>query len=224
MILPAAFFVDGLLSVPLFLGALILTLTKRWNGFRAAQLLTLCLAAPIFSFGLALATSGRGDISNPLELVLGGMEALPSVIIFVVMLTYNVLGLGTRFAKGNGRILPQAGRILLVLGLGFLVTSLATYRVNMIDITTLQPANRFIELFEGLVFMSVLLLGLPYLVWIIWKRPERLAGKQDEFDAIPAKFQASAFQAGSWWLVGGILLGVTLCWLTCLMAVVSFYV
>ncbi len=215
---------DILLSFPLLAAAAVLALTHRWDGFRAAQLLALCLAAPIFALGLILALGGRGDLSNPLELTLSSVGALPSMVVFVVMLTYNVLGVGTKFTRTDGRFIPRHGRILILLGLGLLVASLATYRVNLLEVATRQPANDFVNSFGNIFAISVVGLGLPYLLWIIWKRPERLAGKREEFEALPARFHfPDRFRARAW-VIGGVAAAMLLCLLACVGMWVSFYV
>jgi hypothetical protein len=222
-LLPAAMLLDIALSFPLLAAAGVLALTHRWDGYHTARLLALCLAAPIFALGLILALSGRGDLSNPLELTLSSVGTLPSMVVFVVMLTYNVLGVGTKFTRTEGRFIPRHGRILILLGLALLVASLATYRVNLLEVATLQPANDFVNSFGNIFAISVVGLGLPYLLWIIWKRPERLAGSREEFEAVPARFHFPDRFSRQAWVIGGVVAGMLLCSLACVGALVSFY-
>ncbi len=223
ILLPAALLLDTLLSFPLILAALVLAFTRRWDGYRAAQLLALCLAAPIFALGLMLGLSGQGDISNTIELTLTNVGVLPSMIVFVAMLTYTVLGLGTKFARTDGRRMPRRGRVLLVLGVGLLVASLATYRINLLEVATHLPAGHFVDVFGDSFAVGVVALGLPYLLWIIWKRPERLAGKREEFESVPARLRFPPRLTPRTWLLSGILGGSLLCIFACLLATASFY-
>ncbi len=211
ILLPAAIYSDMVLSYPLILVALILALSRRWNALRSTKLLALSLTTPVFSLGMILAMTGKGDISNALEFTLSSLGLLPAVIVFVVMLTYNVLGLGAKFARGDGKLLPRGARVLLMLGLAMLVTSLATYQVNLLEMESGLPWNNFVDNFSNLFMLSVIFLGLPYLAWIVWKRPERLVGKMEAFEAVQPRFNGLAKMNKKVWIVAAVVLAASLC-------------
>jgi hypothetical protein len=223
ILLPAAMLIDTAFSWPLIIAGLALAFTKRWNGYNCAKLLTLCLVSPVFSLGMILALGGRGDISNPIEMTINSLGVFPSVAVFVVMLTYSMLGLGAKFARTDGKLIPRQGRILLVLGLAILVASLATYRVNLLETASLRPWNDFIEIFGNIFVVSVIFLGVPYLAWITWKRPQRLAGERVEYEAILPRTPFLNRLSPRLWLALGLLAALGLCFLGYLVAFITVW-
>ncbi len=181
-------FVDAVLSIPLLIVLLITVLSRRWDGYRAAKLLVLSLTVLVFSVGLTFSMGGI-DLSNPLEITMQSVSVLPAVLVFVAMLVYNVLGLGTRFAHRDSRSLPRQGRVLLVFGLALLVTSLFVFMTNLRD----EAGHSILKWeadFSNFFALGLMLLGLPYLIWIAWKRGERLVGGRAEFEAVAPRFAA----------------------------------
>jgi len=198
----------AILSLPLLLALAILVLRRHWDGYQAARLLALSLLLMIFALGLALALEGV-DISNPLEWTIRRVSFLPSVLVFVTMLVYNVFGVGARFACGDSHLLPRQTRILLVFGLALLVTGLAIFVTNLRDGSG-RPVGQWEDGFNNVFVLGLMLLGFPYLFWVVWKHGERLAGTRADFAAVEPRLASLALPVARkpQWTKAVFILGV----------------
>jgi hypothetical protein len=172
-------FIDVLLSLPLLLVIPVFWLLGRWDTRMAARILALGLATPVFSLGMAMAIKGE-DITDLTGLLLQGVNIFPPTLLFVALNTYGALTFGSRFATEDGKIMPRTGRLYLYLGLVFLLTAFTLFFVNVQDVATGQPNSTMHDIINGAFGISAVVLGLPYLLWIAARRPERLIG--DGFD------------------------------------------
>lgn len=181
-LLASGVFLDAVLAVPLLAALIMVIVARRWDGYRAAKFLAISLAFLVFSVGLALAMGGI-DLSNPLELTVQGIGVLPSVLVFVVMLVYDIFDLGAKFVRRESRWISREGRILLMFGLALLATGLMIFMVNLRD----EEGNLLIHWdtdFGNFFALGLLVLGFPYLLWTIWKRGDRLVGARAEFESV----------------------------------------
>jgi hypothetical protein len=135
-------------------------------------LLTLSLASPVVVLGLSMAFSGQ-DFAG---LLLNMTGIFPPTLLFVGLTTYNLFGMGVTFTRMDGRILPRKARILLYFGTLLLVVACMLFTSN-----ERVSATNELSLFA----LSALILGLPYLVWMVWKRREMLVGPGVEIDLPP---------------------------------------
>lgn len=179
-----ALMTDAVLATPLILLMLGLMIARRWNTKNAVMLLTLSFAIPLFSAGFVMAFSGK-ELFNALEMTAESADSFAPTLIFVVLMAYNVLSLGSAFANKDGESAPRSGRALLGLGAAILVISGTIFSVNIRDaIGDLDQSFR--TAVDAFFTVGVCLLGIPYLIWIAWKRRETLSGDDEKLrDIIP---------------------------------------
>jgi hypothetical protein len=162
----AFWLLDIVLSVLLILGALVVWVFRRWSDSSAPVFLTLSFATPVVILGLSMAFVGQGFTENLLKAI----GLFPPTLLFVGLTTYNLFGMGVSFTRVDGRILPRRARILLYFGILLLVVACMLFNSN----NRLQDTSRlsldFQLLINNLFALSALILGVPYLVWMIWKR------------------------------------------------------
>lgn len=216
--LGAAIFFDALLSIPLLIALLITFLARRWDGYRAAKLLAFSLATPVFLLGFMLGVSGGPDILNPFEFTVKNVGLLPSVAVFVILLIHSVLGLGEKFSRVDGKVLPRHGRILLVFGLALLVVSLAVFVFNLSEAGTGYMLGDWEGQFTRVFLLGLIVLGLPYLLWITWRRSQRLAGSREDYEAIMPRFTALSFTSNRKWILMAVLTAMMTIIFACLIA------
>ena len=216
--LAAGLAIDATLSILPLLVFLVLLLLRRWDGYRAAKLMALSLVMSIFSIGLTYGMIGM-DISNPMEITFQSINFLPSVLVFAVMLVYNVFGVGAKFARVDGRLFSRHGRILLVFGLALIVTSLVIFLTNIHD-SSGNSLNIWKDVFQGFLTVGLTLLGLPYLAWIAWRHGERLVGNRSEFESITPHFAALGATSRRAWAMVAVLIACSIIYLTCLLSFV----
>lgn len=170
------FLIDSFLSIPLLLSIPVLWVLRRWDTAMAARVLALAIATPVFSLGVAMALKGQ-DISDLTGLVLEGVNLFPPTLVFVALNAYGALTYGSTFANSDGRIMPRTGRLFVYLGLVFLLIAFTLFFANVDNATTGQPETGINAIIDGAFGISAMLLGVPYLLWIFWRRPERLIGQ-----------------------------------------------
>jgi len=161
-----------------------LMIARRWNTKNAAMLLTLSFALPLFSAGFVMAFSGK-ELFNALEMTAESADSFAPTLIFVVLMAYNVLSLGSAFANKDGEIAPRSGRVLLGLGAAILVISGTIFSVNIRD-TAGELDQSFRTAVDAFFTLGVCFLGIPYLIWTAWKRRETLSGDDEKLkDVVP---------------------------------------
>lgn len=174
---------------------------KRLSTRAAAILFTLDLAAPVFALSLVL-TLFNSEL-DMFEALIGLLAALLPLLIFVFLISHSLLSVGAEFANGDGKIIPRSGRISLVFGASLLVIAFTIFFVNLRYIGTGEYSSNIQELTDSLFSLGAFIFGLPYLAWLIWKKPDELAGAEADF---PALETSSKPHRGLAW--GGALLGL----------------
>jgi hypothetical protein len=161
--------------------ALGLMLAGRWTARAAAVLLSASLAWSIVAAGIVVALGGK-DFA---EFAISAAGAVPPAVLFAALMSYDVLNFGVRFTGVDGRIMPRGGRVLMYFGSSILVTSFALFFLNTREVAT----GRIDDLLETLVNIpfafGVLALGPLYMIWVVWRRRERLLGEL--FSPLPVK-------------------------------------
>jgi len=168
---------DVAFSVLLIPAALVFWIARRWSISTRAIFLTLSLAAPVVNLGLTLAFAGK-DFT---ELLLKMTGLFPPTLLFVGLTTYNLFGLGVAFTGVDGRILPKRARVLLYFGTLILVVACMLFMSNQRIVETNQLSLDFQSLVNNLFAISALFLGVPYAVWMVWKRRDFLIGAEQDF-------------------------------------------
>jgi len=169
-------FIELLFSLLMILGGLGIWLARRWSGSTSAILLTLSLASPVVMLGVSLAFVGKDFTQLLLEMT----GFFPPTLLFVGLTTYNLLGMGVAFTGVDGRILPKRARVLLYFGTLILVVASMLFLSNVRDAATSQP-QEIQGLINNLFALSALVLGIPYLIWMVWKRREMLIGMEMDY-------------------------------------------
>lgn len=171
-------FCGFLFSVPIAVASLLLLLSKRWSPEASATLLALVPATLILSFGIMLSLGGQ-DFT---ELALSSTGIIPPLTLFAVLMAYDVLNFGLRFANTDGRIMPRTGRTLIYLGGATLVIGYAMFFLNMKGPSGGDSSEELQVFVNGVFMLGVMFLGPPYLLWIVWKRRDRLVAKPQRRD------------------------------------------
>lgn len=168
---------NGFLVLPLILVMTGLALFKLLTMQRVAVLLTLTLALPVFTSGVAMALDGV-DIGDVMGTSIQSSGVLPPTLIFVALMAYNILSVGANFSDKDGKYLPRSGRILLGFGVALLVTSFTVFFANVRDPVT-GNVNEELQIATDAFFaVGLFFLGLPYFIWQMWKRRDTLSGDE----------------------------------------------
>jgi len=145
--------------------ALVLLLLRRYSATAAYVLLSLSIILSVMSVGLALAQGGSDFASFILE-----QTGLVSPLIsFVALTTWDMASSGARFANGDGKNLPRAGRLVLYAG-ALTLAATATLFYTAAGNPVLQ------EMADNVLLVGLALLGIPYILFVVWRRRERLIG------------------------------------------------
>jgi MFS superfamily sulfate permease-like transporter len=131
--------------------------------------------------GLSLAFEGH-DFT---ELLLKMTGFFPPTLLFVGLTTYNLFGMGVAFTGVDGRILPKRARVFLYFGTLLLVVACMLFLSNERIAETNQLSQDVQTLLNNLFALSALVLGIPYVVWMVWKRREMLIGPEKDFSSPP---------------------------------------
>ncbi len=174
-------FVDLILSVPLVLGASFVWLMHRWNTAAAATFLSLSFASPVAFLGVSMAFNG----SDVVELLLALTGIFPPLLLFVSLTTYNLMGTGVTFTGVDGRVMPRGARILLYFGTVILVVTFMLLISRERVVETKELALDVQGLINDLFALSGLFLGIPYVIWLVWKRREKVIGDEKAFTSPP---------------------------------------
>ncbi len=96
-------------SLAVAMAAVVLLVLRRYSATAAYVLLSLSVVLSVVSVGLALAERGN-DFS---EFILEWTGLASPLVSFVVLTVWDMAASGARFANGDGKNLPRAGRMLL---------------------------------------------------------------------------------------------------------------
>jgi hypothetical protein len=80
----------------------------------------------------------------------------------------------------------------------------------------------FQEAVDAFFGISVFFLGLPYLGWVLWRRRERLVGREADFEGVEPTFAFLGRASGRVWLVITLVVIVLCTCLTCLASLIVF--
>ncbi|HEU4753059.1 MAG TPA: hypothetical protein VFU47_08115 [Armatimonadota bacterium] len=156
-----------LASALLLLASAAFWIGRRWSMRSALLVLALAIAFVPISLALTLALRREQALQ----------AGTAPVLLFAVMLVYNCLTFGPRFANGESAAMTRSGRVLTYFGLVLLVLAYAQLRLNTSLVTTGAPDTEPQGIVNALFFVGAVIVGLPYLGWIAVRRPERLIGE-----------------------------------------------
>ena len=206
---------DFLFSILFIVGALVLWFARRWSRATSAVLLTLSLASPVVVLGLSMAFAGQ-DFT---ELLLKMTGIFPPVLLFVGLTTYNLFGMGVAFTGVDGRILPRRARVLLYFGTLILVVATMLFLSNERIVETNQLFVEVQPLINGLLALSALAFGIPYVIWMVRKRREAMIGPENDFSGSPRWVGLERISRQGWFALSLILA----CSCSCLLAGILFW-
>jgi len=140
-------------------------------------------AATIGVAGLVLATlvplafsvavrSGQGLD----EAALGAAGVVPPGVVFAVLLAYNVLTFVPRVTDTDGRRVGRPGRVLLYFGYVLIVVAASGFQLAVVGRS--DEGFRFKDFVDDCYGIGLLVLGIPYLLWLLVRRRDRLIGPQ----------------------------------------------
>ena len=161
-------------SVLFLLVALVLWILRRWSPRVAAIFLALSVATPVIMVCLSGAFAGRSFTENVLKMT----GFFPPILLFVLMTTYNLLGMGVTFTGVDGRVMPKRARILLYFGTLILVVACMLFISNEHIAGTDTLATDYQDLINSFISISAFIFIIPYGIWMIVKRRELLIGPE----------------------------------------------
>ncbi len=205
---------DVIFSVLLILGAGIVWIARRWSPHTGSVFLILSFATPVVVLGLSMAFAGN-DFT---QILLARTGIFPPTLLFVGLTTYNLFGMGTSFTSVDGRILPKQARILLYFGMLLLVVACMLFRSNDHIVGTGLLSLDIQSWINNLFALSALFIGLPYVVWMVWKRRDLLIGPEIDFSA-PPRWGWLTRISGQVWVALAVLLA---CACSCALAAILY--
>ncbi|MGZ6346561.1 MAG: hypothetical protein ACXWNC_03180 [Anaerolineales bacterium] len=205
---------DVIFSILLILGAGIVWIAHRWSPHTGSVFLILCFATPVVVLGLSMAFAGN-DFT---QILLSMTGIFPPTLLFVGLTTYNLFGMGTSFTSVDGRILPKRARIMLYFGTLLLVVACMLFRSNDHIVGTNQLSLDIQSWINNLFALSALFIGLPYVVWMVWKRRELLIGPESDFFA-PPRWGWLTRISGQVWVALAVLIA---CACSCALAAILY--
>jgi len=119
------------------------------------------------------------------ELLLKLTGLFPPMLLYIGLTTYNLFGMGLDFTGVDGRILPKRARVLLYFGTLLLVVACMLFLTNERFADTNLVSKDFQELTNSLFASSAFFLGIPYVIWVLWKRRELLIGLEKDYLSPP---------------------------------------
>jgi hypothetical protein len=197
-------------SILFILGALALWFARRWSVPTSAVFLTLSLASPVVVLGLSMAFAGQ-DFA---ELLLKMTGIFPPLLLFVGLTTYNLFGMGVAFTGVDGRVLPRRARVLLYFGTLILVVATMLFLSNQRNAETSQLSTDMQTMINGLLALSALVFGIPYVIWMVWKRREALIGPEKDSLDTPRWAWLERVSGKGWFALSLILACFCSCLLT----------
>jgi hypothetical protein len=171
-------FIDFVVALLLPLVALGLAISGRLTVGTTSMLLALSLILPVLTLGWS--QPFRKEDLTTVALLVAGVSAniLPAALLFVGLAAWDVLNFGVRYVNTDGRIMPRSGRILLYFGAVLLVTGFTMFYLNARVVRTGQPPGDLELLIDMPFMLGILVLGLPYLAWMVWRRSGHLIGER----------------------------------------------
>lgn len=168
--------VDLVFGVILLAVAVLIWVFRRWTPRAAARLQVLSVALLVLVWSLSIGLGdAHGDPQDPLEWLLS-WTPLPAVFVFVLAVSYNLLSFGARFCNGDSTQLPRQGRVLVYFGFDILVCS-----ALLLFVAARDPSGESLgfarQLTTVVLGLGVLFLGLPYLAWLLLRRPDEVFGR-----------------------------------------------
>lgn len=212
-------FFDLFLVIPLTFLTVIMAVLGRWQLRPALTLLALSFGVPVFTLGVGLAFVGQ-DMTDTLALSLESLNLFPPLVLFTALLVHEVLTAGIPFSRYHSETMPRSGRLFLVFGMALLVVSFTIFNTSTTDATTGQIHNNLQIIVNALFSLSALILGFPYLGWVVWRKREELIGDEGEFASMVPLFDSlDRIHWGVWLALGiGIMFGASgLCCLSALL-------
>jgi hypothetical protein len=199
------------LIVPLVLILGWLLVSKRWTERNALTMLALNLALPFFSLTVSLALYQGSSLFDIVELATNPLYDLAPMLTFVMLMAYSALFLGAEFANSDGQLVPRRARVQLGLGAILLIIAFTLFFANLhvptegrVDV--IGDASLFIDsdnAWTASTALSLVFLGFPYLLWTIWKDPERMLGDEPTSPAILASLDTRRV-----WAIMAVVLAV----------------
>jgi hypothetical protein len=170
--------IDFFVALLLPLVALGLAVSARLTVGTASVLLALSLILPVLTLGWS--QPFRKEDLTTVALSVAGVSAniLPAALLFVGLAAWDVLNFGVRYVNTEGRIMPRSGRVLLYFGAVVLVTGFTMFYLNVRVVRTGQPLGDLELLIDMPFMLGILVLGLPYLAWMVWRRRGYLIGER----------------------------------------------
>lgn len=205
---------DVIFSILLVLGAGIVWIARRWSPHTGSVFLILSFATPVVVMGLSMAFAGN-DFT---QMLLSRTGFFPPTLLFVGLTTYNLFGMGPSFTSFDGRILPKRARILLYFGTLLLVVACMLFRSNDHIVGTNLLSLDIQSWINNLFALSALFIGLPYVVWMVWKRRELLIGPESDFSE-PPRWDWLTHISGQIWIALAVLLA---CACSCALAAILY--
>lgn len=145
--------------------AVVLLLVRRYSATAAYVLLSLSLTLSVMGVSLALAQGGS-DFSS---FILERTKLVSPIVIFVTLTIWDIASSGARFANNDGKILPRAGRIPLYAGALTLATT-----TTMFYTAAHNPLLQ--EMADNALLLGLAILGIPYILFVTWRRREMMIG------------------------------------------------
>jgi hypothetical protein len=179
-----------LLTVPLVLILGGLLVSKHWTERNALALLALNLALPFFSLTVSLALMQGSSLFDIVELATNPLYELAPMLTFVLLMAYSALFLIAEFANNDGQLIPRRARVQLGLGMALLIIAFTLFFSNLRVPAQLDAPGDPTLLFDAdnvstaLTAFSLIFLGFPYLLWTLWKDPERMLGDEPTRPAV----------------------------------------
>lgn len=170
-----------LVSIALLAAALVLTipiLAGKLGRRTIVTLLTLSLSTPIATIGLSSALVPNVDPVGGFLTAMGvGAGVLPAALLFVGLAAYDVMNFGIRYANVDGRLMPRTGRVLMYFGAVLLVAAYVMFYLNTEVVRSGEPHESLAILIDVPFMTGVIFLGVPYLLWVLIRNPERFSGE-----------------------------------------------
>jgi hypothetical protein len=119
----------------------------------------------------------------------------------------------------DGRILPKRARVLLYFGTLLLVVACMLFLSNQRIAETNQLSLDFQKFTNSVFASSAFFLGIPYVVWMVWKRRELLIGPEKDFSG-PPRWPWLERVPGPAWIALSLVLA---CACSCLLVGILFW-
>lgn len=150
---------------------------RRLSGRWTARTATIGHASAVASFVVAglfvLAVTSQQDLTG---WALGTIGALPPLLLFVVLVVFSVMTFGARFANRDGERAPRTTRMLLYFGVVMLTLSALFYQTN-VSVIRGVPEGWIQNTVDNAFIIGTVFFLLPYLIWVVLRRPCRLTGE-----------------------------------------------